>query len=142
MNLHNQIMNLPCKETSFASRLQEAAYKFGHRDARHSAAELACEHDKEMREWMEACRAAVRDRDRLSYENTDLRKRAHCWDMIYSMIHAMHEAGISNELTPDEVTNAYIDAWQRQKRRIEELEAQVAKYESKDLRQPAHSTGD
>jgi hypothetical protein len=41
--LHNAIMNLPCKRTMshFAGRDEMLAYKEGHRDARHAAAELA-----------------------------------------------------------------------------------------------------
>jgi hypothetical protein len=122
-DLHNAIMNIPCKETVFASDLQKAAYQFGHRDARHMAAELSLEHDRELREWMEACRVAVRRASVQDSEIADLRKRAHCWDMIYAMIAALHEAGV--DCTSDEATNAYIDVWKRQKARIEELEAQL-----------------
>jgi hypothetical protein len=43
VDLHNAIMNLPCKRTMshFAGRDEMLAYKEGHRDARHAAAELA-----------------------------------------------------------------------------------------------------
>lgn len=43
MSLHNEIMNLPCKVDAY-TRLRhdtEIAYKEGHRDARHVAAELS-----------------------------------------------------------------------------------------------------
>jgi hypothetical protein len=44
MNLHGQIMNLPAK--AFApGEMNDAAYGFGHRDARHAAAELALKAD-------------------------------------------------------------------------------------------------
>ena len=38
-SLHQAIMNLPCKPDYAISTLNDA-YKFGHRDARHAAAEL------------------------------------------------------------------------------------------------------
>ena len=42
MNLHGQIMNLNCVPTNMdAEPAQRLAYKVGHRDARHAAAELA-----------------------------------------------------------------------------------------------------
>lgn len=46
MNLHNEIMNIPVDEKELQSRFYEekweiVAYKFGHRDARHAAAELS-----------------------------------------------------------------------------------------------------
>lgn len=44
MNLHNQIMNIPCSETQSRIAVQtknHQAYKLGHRDARHAAAELS-----------------------------------------------------------------------------------------------------
>ena len=43
MNLHGQIMNLPCGELDFSGleRNYINAHKLGHRDARHAAAELA-----------------------------------------------------------------------------------------------------
>ena len=42
-DLHDQIMNLPCKRTMshFATKADLIHYKEGHRDARHAAAELA-----------------------------------------------------------------------------------------------------
>lgn len=39
-NLHNQIMNLPCN-TGERQPMIALAFKLGHRDARHAAAELA-----------------------------------------------------------------------------------------------------
>ena len=45
MDLHGQIMNLPLAERDETKRMRgadhELAYKLGHRDARHAAAELA-----------------------------------------------------------------------------------------------------
>jgi hypothetical protein len=45
--IHAAIMNLPCKEPSYelTERPSECrvAYKYGHRDARHAAAELVLE---------------------------------------------------------------------------------------------------
>lgn len=47
MNLHNQIMNLPCSADPkyFVDAGTLLTYKFGHRDARHAAAELAVSAD-------------------------------------------------------------------------------------------------
>ena len=45
MTLHNQIMNIPCKPPEESRKIAagdvDLAIKIGHRDARHSAAELA-----------------------------------------------------------------------------------------------------
>lgn len=42
MSLHDKIMNIPCKYTRscFPDEAQLLAYKEGHRDARHEAAEM------------------------------------------------------------------------------------------------------
>ena len=47
MNLHGQIMNLPASGEPTAGSM---AYKLGHRDARHAAAELALKADSAMEE--------------------------------------------------------------------------------------------
>lgn len=41
MDLHNDIINLPCDENKACATIDPLAYKIGHRDARHAAAELA-----------------------------------------------------------------------------------------------------
>lgn len=43
MNLHDNIMNIPCKrgDEDFKNSLSRLLYKEGHRDARHAAAELS-----------------------------------------------------------------------------------------------------
>lgn len=43
MSLHNEIMNLPCKHSD---REHSIAYKTGHRDARHAAAELSLKYER------------------------------------------------------------------------------------------------
>jgi len=49
-SLHDQIMNLPCKPENMDSEPnQRLAYKVGHRDARHAAAELAQAQDATIR---------------------------------------------------------------------------------------------
>lgn len=48
MNLHNQIMNLLCKGECEPWANTREAYWYGHRDARHAAAELAIEADVAM----------------------------------------------------------------------------------------------
>jgi hypothetical protein len=54
MDLHGQIMNLPARLPSDCAKMATAtAYKTGHRDARHAAAELALKAD--------ACVEALRD---------------------------------------------------------------------------------
>lgn len=40
MNLHSDIMNIPCF-TELTNHAERMAYKIGHRDARHAAAELS-----------------------------------------------------------------------------------------------------
>lgn len=47
MNLHGQILNLNCiQENMDEDPDQRLAYKVGHRDARHAAAEIALSADK------------------------------------------------------------------------------------------------
>lgn len=46
MNLHAQIMNLPATPAKVSGNNYELAYKEGHRDARHAAAELSLAADK------------------------------------------------------------------------------------------------
>lgn len=56
MNLHNEIMNIPVdnrKHLDAVSGAGAAAYKFGHRDARHSAAELSLKADARIEELEE-----------------------------------------------------------------------------------------
>lgn len=60
MSLHNDIMNLICKEPEVRSYGAEPhyAYKLGHRDARHAAAELSLKADERIDELVYALRAA------------------------------------------------------------------------------------
>ena len=48
MNLHGQIMNLPAKHTHGFHGDGDLAYRTGHRDARHAAAELALKADADV----------------------------------------------------------------------------------------------
>lgn len=60
MSYHNRIMNIPCNEQG--DFVATALYKFGHRDARHAAAEIANEADAEieqLRANIEALEAKV-----------------------------------------------------------------------------------
>lgn len=55
MNLHNDIMNIAVDEKEIQSRFYEekwemVAYKLGHRDARHAAAELSLKADARIEE--------------------------------------------------------------------------------------------
>jgi hypothetical protein len=43
-DLHDAIIRLPCKMPPLAQSVEVWAYQYGHRDARHAAAELASEH--------------------------------------------------------------------------------------------------
>jgi hypothetical protein len=54
MNLHNKIMNLPCKDSPVATTEEVFAYRYGHKDARHAAAELALTADDQIRKLREA----------------------------------------------------------------------------------------
>ena len=55
MDLHGQIMNLPADGATLDWANTREAYLYGHRDARHAAAELALKAD--------ACVQALRDLD-------------------------------------------------------------------------------
>ncbi len=75
MNLHDKIMNLNCvPENMDAEPNQRLAYKVGHRDARHAAAELALKADKlaeELREvigWARTEKAPLREQEIKSIE--------------------------------------------------------------------------
>jgi len=62
MNLHNEIMNLPCpapRELIAQQGQHNLCYKFGHRDARHAAAELAIEADKRIEDLEYALKELV-----------------------------------------------------------------------------------
>ena len=65
MNLHGQIMNLPAGQGT-QSRSPDMAYKLGHGDARHAAAELALEADRRIDVLAEALvdmTAGMKDHD-------------------------------------------------------------------------------
>ena len=51
MNLHNEIMNIPCETgdprlMSMAEEANQYQYREGHRDARHAAAELSLKYER------------------------------------------------------------------------------------------------
>jgi len=55
MNLHGRIMNLPCDVPDAAqNRAVRLAYKLGHKDARHAAAELVDELEQQRDELLAA----------------------------------------------------------------------------------------
>ena len=72
MSLHNEIMNLPCDPShandEFADR--RFAYKFGHRDARHAAADLALKADAEIAQ-LKAERDALEEQLRTTIQALD-----------------------------------------------------------------------
>ena len=53
MSYHSKIMNIPVTLTTFPGELA-IAHKFGHRDARHAAAEIALQADAEIERLREA----------------------------------------------------------------------------------------
>ena len=56
MCLHNEIMNIPAvveKGETASGQLGELAYKMGHRDARHAAAELSLKYERYIEELEE-----------------------------------------------------------------------------------------
>lgn len=60
MNLHNEIMNIPVdnrKHLDAVSSAGAAAYKLGHRDARHAAAELSLKAEARIEELEEVLKA-------------------------------------------------------------------------------------
>jgi hypothetical protein len=61
-NYHGAMMNLPCEvpQTMLTSESSRMAYKTGHRDARHAAAELALGADREVDQLRDALRGDVR----------------------------------------------------------------------------------
>jgi hypothetical protein len=56
MTFHNDIMNIRCVRKQGYSEVYNAGYSFGHRDARHTAAELAIEADRIAQEHADAIR--------------------------------------------------------------------------------------
>ena len=58
MNLHSDIMNIPCF-TELTNHAERMAYKIGHRDARHSAAELSLKAEARIDELEGALKAFV-----------------------------------------------------------------------------------
>ena len=64
MNLHNDIMNIPVdnrKHLDAVSAAGAAAYKYGHRDARHAAAELSLKAEARIDELEEALRGLLNE---------------------------------------------------------------------------------
>ena len=70
MSLHNDVMNLPCvlpeAATNHAVKL---AFKMGHKQARHAAAELALSYDKRIEELETALKASQGLVDKLVWES-------------------------------------------------------------------------
>jgi hypothetical protein len=64
MNFHNLMMNIPANPYSGYDGKQLLAYKYGHKDARHAAAEIALKADIRIEELEEALRDVVQQ-----YEN-------------------------------------------------------------------------
>ena len=55
MNLHNEIMNIPADPAEFDFHFSHAiAFKIGHREARHAAAELALKKDALIEKLLDA----------------------------------------------------------------------------------------
>jgi hypothetical protein len=78
--LHDQIMNIPARTGIAISNTPALAYKEGHRDARHAAAELAISTDaeierlrKEVEEWKVGSNAEARMGDEARSELAELR---------------------------------------------------------------------
>jgi hypothetical protein len=70
MTLHGKIMNLPARMPSECAKMAAStAYKAGHRDARHAAAELALKADaladelRDVLEWACVEKAALREQE-------------------------------------------------------------------------------
>lgn len=64
MSLHNEIMNIQIDEEDLRENLLKAsfaAYKVGHRDARHEAAEMSLCYEKRIEELENALRKAQED---------------------------------------------------------------------------------
>lgn len=56
--LHNQIMNLPCIPDDSAGINHVLAFKLGHKQARHAAAEIAANFDNQRDELLAALKAS------------------------------------------------------------------------------------
>ena len=57
MNLHNQIMNLQCDTSELPVGYgHDMAYKLGHRDARHAAAELVTTIERQLEDLYKAAK--------------------------------------------------------------------------------------
>ena len=74
MDMHGLIMNLPCEWAMRDWSNTREAYIYGHRDARHAAAELALTADAEIerrRALVTACRIAMYSSMHFSGDATD-----------------------------------------------------------------------
>lgn len=75
MNYHNRMMNIQDRVSAGMSPGENrVAYKVGHKDARHAAADIANEADAEIRRL----RDVLQNID--SNELAELRRKARCWD--------------------------------------------------------------
>ena len=80
--LHDAIMNLPAKYASmYANQDELLAYKIGHRDARHAAAELANEQDTAIRSLLDENKR-LREAVKLAFDHIDIHslRISHCKD--------------------------------------------------------------
>jgi hypothetical protein len=67
MELHSEIMNIPVDQDKLDAAVQDrhwtAIYKFGHRDARHAAAELSLKAEARIEELEEMLSRLVKEND-------------------------------------------------------------------------------
>jgi len=96
-DLHDAIMNLPCKRTMshFATRDMMIAYKEGHRDARHAAAELALGAEVAPAGAQNALHKAVPEGCYLSWDGKNVYGDN---ASILAVKNALHDAGTVPEL--------------------------------------------
>ena len=96
MDLHGQIMNLPADGATLDWANTREAYLHGHRDARHSAAELALKTEAQLRQENEELRRdAARYRwlrDRMTLDDPD------AWDIVMGESVKAWDAAIDAQL--------------------------------------------
>jgi hypothetical protein len=80
MSLHDDIMNLPCDGATLDWANTREAYMYGHRNARHAAAELALKVEAELKKtadfWCERAETVRDERDRLRVQVEAMREDA------------------------------------------------------------------
>ena len=85
-SLHDQIMNIQCDRATLDWANTREAYQYGHRDARHAAAELAQAQDATIRALLADLERAEKDAERYRFLAAHCRSTSEHWGGRWSIV--------------------------------------------------------